>query len=68
VVRFSRTSKAVAATSGVTSAPRFAPAAAMQVRAPPPSDELAREAPTRRHDDGGLVGNGGYVLGQVCMG
>jgi hypothetical protein len=49
----------VVAVSSVAPAPRFALAVAVQARAPPPSDELAQEAPTRRHDDGSSVGNGG---------
>jgi hypothetical protein len=46
VAWFSRTSTTVAAASGVAPDTRFAPTMAVQARAPPPSDELAREALT----------------------
>jgi hypothetical protein len=51
----------VVTASSVAPAPRFAPAAVVQSKAPPPSDELAREAPARRHNGSGLVGNGSTI-------
>jgi hypothetical protein len=45
VARFSRTSTTAAAAFDVALTPRFASATVVQARAPPPNDELAREAP-----------------------
>jgi hypothetical protein len=39
-----------------------------QERAPPPSDESAREALVRRINGGGWLEGGGSVLGQIPMG
>jgi hypothetical protein len=44
-------------TSDGASAPGMAPAAVVVAGAPPPSNQLAQEAPVRRHDGNGLVGN-----------
>jgi hypothetical protein len=59
VPRFGLTSMIAATASSGAPTPSFAPVVAVQARAPPPSDELAREALARRYDGGGLVGNGG---------
>jgi hypothetical protein len=56
--RLGSSATATATTSGSASAPGMAPAVAVVAGTPPPSNELAREAPVRRHNGGGLVGNG----------
>jgi hypothetical protein len=59
---------AAVAPSGGAPAPRCAPTAAGQAGAPPPSDESAREALVRWINDGGWLGGGGSVLGQIRIG
>jgi hypothetical protein len=57
--RFSRPLVMVRAASGEALVPRLAPAVTVKARAPPQSSDLAREAPARWHDGGGLVRNDG---------
>jgi hypothetical protein len=63
VVWFSRSSTMAAAAPSGALAPRFAPAAAVQARAPPPSDDLARGSPVRW-----LVGSSGNGERQLGLG
>jgi hypothetical protein len=44
------------------------PTAAVQVGAPPPSDDSARDALAGWINDGDLLGGGGSVLGQIHIG
>jgi hypothetical protein len=56
VVWFGQAPTTVVAAPNGALAPRFAPAAVVQVRAPPPSIELACESPIQRLDGGGSNG------------
>jgi hypothetical protein len=67
-VRFGRSSTAAGAPSSGALAPRCTPAVVVPVGAPPPSDDLARDALTRWINGGGFLGGGGSVLGQICTG
>jgi hypothetical protein len=67
VVRVSRSLTVVGAASSGALAPRIA-MVAVEVWLPPPGNQLAQEAPTWWCDGGGLLDNGGYLLGQIRMG
>jgi hypothetical protein len=58
VARFGRHLAMVRVASGKALVPSLASTAVVQARAPPPSNKLAREAPTRWHNGGRFVGNG----------
>jgi hypothetical protein len=57
--RFGRLLVTARAASSEAPIPWLGLAVVVQAKAPPPSNELAREAPAQWHNGGGLVGNGG---------
>jgi hypothetical protein len=66
-VRVGRSSTVAGAPSDGAPVPRCAPTVVVQVGAPPPSDESAREALAGWINGGGWLGGRGSVLGQICM-
>jgi hypothetical protein len=58
----------VRAAFGEALVPVMAPTVSVMMGVPPPSNELAREAPVRWHNGGDLVGNGSKVSGPILMG
>jgi hypothetical protein len=66
--RLGQSSTAAGAVSGIALAPRFAPVVVVQVGAPPPSLESARDASARRIDGGGLLGGSGSIGAKSARG